>query len=277
MLEMKYGNFILHGNGRNKLTAIDGIGVCPVPSYQNDEYADADGVSERSKKDSARTITVSGDFFDNKSRDECKRLNRAAYKKDYLYILSDSVRVKIYCKLTKLSISHKGADIFSYTLQLSADYPYFKSYADKTVNVWGDTDNVITVFTLPCVFTSRHSRTALYNNGDKKVFPVIEITAIGTPSAESNTVTVTNHTTGAVLKLEKVLTDGETITIDLPRRRIESSADGIITHLITDDTNLSECFLAAGENDIEGSVTEQNQVVSIIAMYNTEYISAEVY
>lgn len=277
MLEMKYGNFILHGNGKNKVIAIDGIGVCPTPSYQKAEYAAADGETELSKKDTARTITVSGDFFDNKERDECRRLNRAVYKKDYLYILSDSVRVKIYCKLTKLSISHKGADIFSYTLQLAADYPYFKSYADKTVHVWGDTDNVITAFTLPCVFTSRHSRSTLYNNGDKTVFPVIEITAIGTPSAESNTVTVTNHTTNASLKLEKVLADGEIITIDLPRRRIESSIDGIITHLITDDTNLSECFLAAGENDIEGNVTEQNQVVSIIAMYNTEYISAEVY
>ena len=48
MLEMKYGNFILHGNGRNKVIAIDGIGVCPTPSYQKAEYAAADGETELS-------------------------------------------------------------------------------------------------------------------------------------------------------------------------------------------------------------------------------------
>lgn len=277
MLEIKYGKFMLHGNGRNKITKIDGIGVCPTPSYQTTEYASADGVTELSKKDMARTVTISGVFIDNDNRDMCKKLNRCVYFKNYLYIISDVVRVKLYCKLTNLSINHKGANIFTYTLQLSADYPFFKSYADKLINIWGDVDNIISVFTLPCVFTSRYSRSAIYNNGDKAVFPIVEITATGSPTESSNLIAIQNHTTNSVLKIDKVLSDGEKITIDLPNRRIKSSVSGNITHLITDDTILSNCFFAVGENDIEGSITETNQAISIIAMYNPEYISAEVY
>lgn len=277
MLEIKYGKFMLHGNGRNKITKIDGVGVCPTPSYQTTEYASSDGVTELSKKDMARTVTISGVFIDNDNRDMCKKLNRCVYFKNYLYILSDVVRVKLYCKLTNLSINHKGANIFTYTLQLSADYPFFKSYADKLINIWGDVDNIISVFTLPCVFTSRYSRSTIYNNGDKAVFPIIEITATGSPTESSNLIAIQNHTTNSVLKIDKVLSDGEKITIDLPNRKIKSSVSGNITHLITDDTILSNCFFAVGENDIEGSITETNQAISIIAMYNPEYVSAEVY
>ena len=260
MLEIKYGKFMLHGNGRNKITKIDGVGACPTPSYQTTEYASADGVTELSKKDMARTVTISGVFIDNDNRDMCKKLNRCVYFKNYLYIISDVVRVKLYCKLTNLSINHKGANIFTYTLQLSADYPFFKSYADKLINIWGDVDNVISV--------RGQANGILIDNLTVK--PLLEV---GTTMPTSFEPYITPVTTNIFLDepLRKVGDYAD--YVDFERQKVVRNVNmcGIeqAGGLITSYTNLNALQIAKKEDD----VGYMNQSTSLSMLSNlVEYI-----
>ena len=92
--------------------------------------------------------------------------------------------------------------------------------------------------------------------------------------AESYGIEIENHTTGQSLLIERHTQSGEAITIDIPARKITSSIAGDITASISQDTYLSDFWLAEGANDIEAVNYNAGEDISVVMEYDNKYIEA---
>lgn len=254
------------------LVSVEGVGL-PTPEYQTVIFANENGVTQAGKRDLPRTVTMSGDV--KGGRQERLRMNRVLHEDGELLFLFDGVQRKLNCKCTRPpEFVHQGGGIFSFTIQFQADYPYFTDFKQVHAPLYKTINNVTDTFTLPCVFTSRISRTDVLNNGDKYVYPTIYIEVTGA-SADAGTLQIINHTTGAQIKINRQFADGETVTVDLKTRRITSGTGGNITNAISDDTVLSAFYLQPGENNIEFISSVSGQTVNAAAVFDNEYYSLE--
>ena len=258
------------------ITQIEGLGL-PTPSFKTIEFANENGITQIGKKDSPKVITISGDVKDDDNLRN--NINKILYEPGELYIYNDSENKyrKIPCKLTQPpGFVKQGAHYYRFAVQFQADYPYFMDF-DATITPLFSQKNLVTdTFTLPCVFTTRLQNGIVNNTGDKYIYPTIVIKAWGTATSATGDITIKNTTTGAIIKINKVLEDNEIITIDLATRKIKSNVDDDITNDISDDTDLSKFYYVLGENAVEFDTTTEGLTLTCETIYYNEYLSAEV-
>lgn len=255
------------------LIALSGFEL-PAAEYEEIEFASENGVTTTGKKDSPRTMTVSGDIQGGQKTIE--EILKAFYYDGTLYCEFGNIKRKIDCKVINMSdVDRKGkSGINSFTVQFQADYPYFSDFNDTVKAVSGRRDLINGSFVLPCVWTEYVQGGVIKNTGDKIVFPIIAITAQNATESTSATITVANNTTGAFITLDYVMEEGETITIDLNTRRLKSSLNGYITNKISDDTVLSNFYLELGDNDISFETDALGQSLRTVITYNKLYLMA---
>ena len=247
----------------------------PPRSFETINFAGENGSTVIGQSDSARTLTISGTL--RGSQTDMERACRILYQEGELWCLFGQQRRKIKCRCKNMDdferIGRSGNNKF--TLQLVADYPYFNDFYDTELPLYRQRNLVTETFTLPCVFTERISEGDINNMGDKIIYPTIYITDNSSVSASSGGVLIVNETTGAMIELpDYVMTYGETITIDLGRRKITSSIAGDITNSLGDSTpDLSKFFLEVGINHLTFT-NETGQVLTARIRYNPEYFTA---
>ena len=257
------------------VTALSGFGL-PAKDYKTVEFAGENGSTLIGERDMARVITISATV--RGERRERTKINKVFHESGELYCIFDDVRRKISCRVTAQPefVRCGKSNLYTFTVQLQADYPYFTEFNQRTIALYSQRNLVTDTFTLPCVFTERISRKIIYNNGDKYVYPKLIITNVGSTSDETGKITIENHTTGAKITVEYTPSNGEIITVDTSMRRLYSNISGSITNNISDDTDLSSFYFDIGENDIEFKNTAQGQVLNAVAVFSPEFYSAEV-
>ena len=273
----EYGSIVFGGADADIRTqSVDGLGN-PTADYQTIEFADGNGVVTVGRRDLPRAITLSADIRNDDDGHIRRKISKILHSDGSLYCIFNSQRRRIECKVIQPpQFVRVGSGIYSFAVQWQADYPYFSDWYDTTVQLYSVKPMLTTETVLPAVFSKRISRAVIDNNGDVNIYPTLKIVNTNTASDTTGTVTITNHSTGAFIKLNHVLADGEAVTADIKHRRIESSVHGDITNKISDDTVLADFVLVLGTNDIEFVNTSIGQELNATATYCNEYFSAEV-
>ena len=282
VLQNENGSFEIGGGGhkRARLQTIEGVGM-PAKEDNTIIFEGQAGQTIIGSRDLERVITMSLDFYGDER--EVEKLYRIIYKPlDILFFLGNRRRrIKGRCKVaTDISsiIYHKWQSV---ALQFVCDNPYFSDLNDTMQAISANEDMWPNVnldgewFIEPgTIATQRSSKTSIYNYGDVEIYPVITLTnnKVSNLLSEETKITLTNATTDKAITLEYQISPGETVTIDLESRSILSDINGNIVTCISDDTVLSDFYLATGKNDISIEADSADNIFAI-ARYSNQYIS----
>ena len=280
MFMLKYkssaGEYVI-GGGQHPIAnvvAIDGFGL-PPRTYETVEFAGENGVTEIGRKDGQRVLTISGTVRGDWR--EVQKIQRIFYEDGELFCWFDGLRRRIPCKLNKFDAPKKKhkSDLHSFVVQLSCDYPYFLGFITTSRSLFDRRNNiefVNTQFTLPAIFTTRSSGGNAFNDGDKNVYPKIEIINL---TGSDKTIILRNATTNVEVKFKsRMLKSNETLTFDFAERIITSSIDGDVTSKLDNaSANLSAFYLQRGKNVIVVDGVTDGQINARIE-FTPEYLSA---
>ena len=107
--------------------------------------------------------------------------------------------------------------------------------------------------TLPCVLSSRVRKKDVVVSGDVMAEPVIIIQ--GTEENSGSNITIINHTTQERISLNYVPALGETVEINIPRRRViktvGSGEPESFVDALSDESYLSKFTISCGVNQLE--------------------------
>ncbi|MBE7022724.1 MAG: phage tail family protein [Ruminococcaceae bacterium] len=270
---------VLEFGGRQLyLRSVSGLGM---PKRENTvvTYANQPGQILVAERDAARVITLSCDVVrgDDVAR-ELRRMLRVLQHPGRLTVSVGGMQRVIRCRCSEVDepVRH-GRDIRSVVLQLTCDNPYFTDRTPETETLFSHTDLIEDSFTLPCIFTERINRRIVSNQGDFRTEPVFTIYNAPNEAAllaEAVGVELLNHTTGQRLMLEYAIGAGETVTVDIPNRRIVSSTAGNIVAVLSADSYLSDFYLVPGPNDLEAVNYNTGENISVSLSYDNLYIEA---
>lgn len=285
VLENEYGCFEMGGGSHASARIISAAGFGVVgKEVETATFEGQAGRTTTSVRDVERTITLSIDF--NGGQHEIERLYRIIYYPvDILCFFGDGRRRKIRGRLIDSTdyeqiIYHK---LQSAVLQFVCDDPYFHDFGSTVIKIATHIDlfpNVIEgnvwYVQLPAVATSIEKTVTVNNRGVTMLYPVIKIRSnkSANDSPDDYGVTVKNLTTYKKITLNYNLSAEETITMNLPERKIISNINGNITNYISNDTVLSDFFLKVGENDINISSLNINDNISGEIEFTNNYIAA---
>lgn len=273
-IRSKNGSFEI-GGGKHpigRLLEIDGIGL-PGSAVQQYTFSGMPGYLATDRTDNARTITMSVDLSMEASGIE--KVYRVLQEEcEIIFFLNRKWR-----KITGICLNPSDAEkiilgkLYKQVMQFECPHPYFTDYSPVTVSLATRTDQFPTTIedgqgyiTLPAVATKRDSSKVITNKGDTIVYPIITVTA----KTDLESIKLCNITTGKFLALEYKIVAGEEITIDILNREITSNIHGPVLNKITDDTVLSEFYLACGENELTTQDIDSGAVEAVIT-YENQY------
>lgn len=281
-LKNEYGSFEIGGGGHEcaRLIEISGLGI-PAKDITSVVFPSHPGHTVKKMRDIERTITMSFDFYGEPYITE--RLYKILYRPLTLYFnRGDGVRRRIDAYISENTeieniIFHKWQKI---VLQFICPNPYFNDADDIVKNIGGYNDKLPNAYengewvvSLPAVATERVTRRAVYNEGDCKIYPVFVITNLGgNTQSKSHTVTVKNLTANKEITVKTAISNGDTVTIDLARRKVIKNGE-YITDSITDSSILSQFYLEIGKNDIEIVTSDINDIISMDIRYVNNYMA----
>ena len=253
-IQNKYGSFEIGGGSHKnaRLLEIAGLGL-PTIEPETVSFAGQPGYVISSKTDTARTITMSLDLL-GCPFDVMKLYNILKEKCEILFFFG-STRRKIYgiclnpCEAEKIIYKR----MYKIVLQFVCENPYFTDiHAPQTalatrVDMFPTSyEDGMGYITIPAVATVRESERTVINSGDVPVYPLLKAVANG----DMEYILFENLTTGAFIKLEYAICEGEEITVDVVNREITSSIYGNVLNKQTSDTVISSFYLEEGENSL---------------------------
>lgn len=112
---------------------------------------------------------------------------------------------------------------------------------------------------------------ATISNSDVPTPFIIEVKGRGGTPSDTYGITITNETTGEVIKIERDIADGELITIDTENATATSSVSGDIITSISDDS-IIDMMLASGNNVIKAENLNVNNDVSVVIKYRNRFV-----
>lgn len=245
-------------------------------TFSTASYSGYPGITTTGISVNARTITIAADMkVDAGYQQTYERLLSILNKGGYLEISENNIRRKIQWICNSFVPGEKNKAYFSFTIQLTCDYPYFSDTRDTEIYIFRRTDKIIGDVTslgaTPTVFTERISRSSIFYAGTAEAAPVFIIDVL---SEESGEIKITNHTYNETIQFNCTGSRGEQITIDAGKPAVYNSSGADLIDYISDDTYL-DCFhLHPGINDIEALSLNDNAQISIKCIYNCKYIGA---
>lgn len=280
VLKNEHGSFVCCGvrdKGTGRLQAVEGLGTLEK-EINSVTFATAAGFSIESTRDMERTITLTADFYADPR--EVQRLYRIIYNPVEIYIYADGIRRKISGIVARATeadkiIYHRWQAI---TLQIICPDPYFGDFENTVLPIATHEDKLPNVndagtwyISLPTVATVSHASRTIQNFGDVRLYPKICVSGISGLTEDNSYMEITNKANGAKVRLKRAFADDDTVTIDIPRRRILSATDGNITASMSDDTVLGGFCLELGENVIELACSNPSEVPYAEIEYNNKY------
>lgn len=272
VIKSKYGEFEIGGGNHSscRLLEIAGLGL-PAVDAKTVTFAGAAGYTISSKTDNARTITMSFDFSGTpKKALEIMKILQAECE-IFMYFSDCERKIKGICLNPSEVENIIYKQMYKLVLQFECPNPYFEDIDDPSIRLSTRVDMFPTSYedgrgyiTLPAVATVRSSESVIVNSGDVPVHPKFTIIANG----DMESIILENRTTGAFIKVNYTIVNGEIITIDVKNREITSSIQGNILNKQSDDTIMADFFLAEGENDLLLANNTSNSIDVIIQFAN---------
>lgn len=265
-----------HSYGRNTcyIAEVSGLGLAPL-SVTATSFSGMDGAKTESKKLSQRKINIAIDiprrsydydvFYGN--------LLRVLSANGELFVYSKRKKRRIEAFVSNISEGKSQGDFKRIVITFTCDSPYFTDFEKINVPLLTKSKYLETTFTLPCVFSERISRASVINSGDITAEPIITFKngVDGTYDAGGYLV-LNNETTGQFVTLNYYPAPGETVTIDISNRTITSDSGANLINFISDETDLSEFWLALGENVVSAESNVTNNRVLVECSFYNRYI-----
>ena len=253
---------------------IEGLNI-PQKEMNVVGYVGESGQTTISKKDSARTITISGDLIGGKN--QLAYANRVLYYEGHLVLMFDQKVRKIKCKCTSFPDPERfGRDFKRIVVQFICDKPEFTDFENTVVRISrrkNNTDLVlnndqITGFSSPMIYTTRTTEADVYNSGDLDCEPIFYITA----QTNGTGISIFNDTTEQHITLNYSISQGETVTIDIDKRKITNNNGDNLINFISNDTFLSDFWLKKGVNHLRVYKDDDNLNMVVTCEYSNKYV-----
>jgi len=264
------------------IKGVSGLGL-PEREYKLASFINCPGQKLIASRDLARLITLSVDVYSEKqAKAHLRHMLEILYQPGELTLFSGRIQRKIACRCTEVSEpeSH-GNNFVSVVLQFTCDNPYFTDFEPQQVLLFKRTDLISENFSLPCMFTQRINRCLVVNDGCVASEPIITVVcaeAEASPNSESKNdgILIINHSTGQKIRLLCEGVSGETVTINIPERKIISDLQGELTSHLSSDSFLGAFILQSGENDIEIVNLNARKSVVVTMTFDNRYVEAVV-
>ena len=272
------GTVCMTGGGKSgiRITAIEGLG--PFESeYTALIYSGEDGQETTESRALARCITVSADIVGNNAQSLFRQVCEVFSKAGTLYVINDGVARSIKCNQVKVaepSRVQRGYAI-GVTVQLVADSPYFETENDIVVPLYRRTKLLSVPFSLPHAFGKTVMGGKCDVDGGYTVEPIITVNCRNALT-ESETLTITNTRTNAVITLNHKPTANEIITIDIRNRTVSSSVSGNILNELSDSCFIGDFVLLPGENELKAIAGSINSGFTADCVYRCKYREAQI-
>lgn len=274
------GTIKLYGDGGHgyNICAVEGLEP-PTRTRRLESYIGEDGCVESSSQYNQRIITVSGDVQSASGGDFAsaaaliKQAAQILCEKGTLTVDSSGTQRKITVNEATVSIGERYGNFCTFVIQMTCDYPHFTDVSPTETAIFKINNFLTKDSVFPLVLSERISTGSIYNSGDIKIYPVIIIRKTS-DKAGSNTITITNATTGKSLVLNKSVEMGEEIVIDVKGRRVTSSKEGNIIGTLDRFYTLSDMWLARGENNIEADIGGSERGLEVTVVSSNEYAEA---
>lgn len=216
----------------------------------------------------ARVITIKGDTKSDEKT--LRKVIRILGEDGQLKVYTDTGKRCIDVVCTSFELNARGRVYKELVVQFTADYPFFTDENWRTVNLFRRTKLIKSPFELPMIFSRRNSESEIYNVGDTKTEPILEITAAAGTSAENGAVVIENTDSGAVLTILHNMSKNECVTVNIPERTVVSDMCGDISSSLSNDSFLSDLTLERGKNAVR--VTDKSGAqISVVCRYKNRY------
>lgn len=271
----EHGRIDMSGGGRKcdiKIKEISGLGMVEK-SYKYTTYPGIAGQEVSDVTILPRQITIKVDIEEKFLSDSISRISCVLEKDGVLIVENGRKRREIGARCVAFVKDERKAKLTEAVFQFVADNPYFTDCVRKEVLVRERKGSLISPFSLPCVFSERKTSANISVLGGVMSEPEIFITGkiSNIYETENDEIVIKNKTTGASITLNYRIAPGETIKIDIPKRSVTKENGEKLISCLSDDTYLSEFYLAPGFNVIE---TESLQRLSLRLVYKNNYTEA---
>lgn len=258
-----------------RIKEIDGLGLVEK-IYTTAHYIGQPGQVQTGAHIPGRTITMSCDLKVGGDIQQVLSSVLAILDTEGVFtICAGYISRKMFCRCISATPAEQNGAYRQYVFQFVADYPYFEDLEHTYIGVFQIKNHVDSAFTLPGVLSTRVSRQSINSIGSAEVEPIFIITVDEViPGEEGSGVYIKNHTTGQIIQLNYRPSEGEEITIDVPKREIYNAEGVDLIQYISDDTFLDGFVLLPGENDIESLNYNTNTTLSVVCEFSNKYKEA---
>lgn len=271
------GTVIMQGGGQDsplRITAIEGMGLV-TREYNTAVYSGHDGQETLNSRAAARSITIALEVIDKNAADIVYSALDVFGKSGMLYIENKDLSRRIKCSQVQIPDVARvlRGQIATFAVQFICDSPFFEDRSDTVLPLYKRTKLLSTPFALPTMFGEITLGGKIEIKGTISVEPVITV-YYPTEIEGSESIILTNDTTGKSVQLDYAPTAEETITIDIKNRKVVSNISGNIINHLSDDTFLGDFVLVRGVNVISVNVGDVTSDFTIECRYNNLYSQA---
>ena len=280
-LTLKYknnlGTVLMQGGGQEsplRVTGIDGIGLVHR-EYNTAVYSGYDGQETLGSRTLARSITVAVEVVDKAAVQVMRHAFDVLSQGGKLYIKDGNLERCITCNQVHVTETNRilRGQILTFAVQFICDSPFFEDAYDTVVPLYKRIKLLETPFALPAMFGEIILGGSIEIKGALSVEPIITI-HYPTKLEGTESIVLTNGTTGKSVRLDYAPSADETITIDIKNRKVTSSINGNIINYISRDTFLGDFVLIKGINTISVNVGDITSDFTIECRYNNLYNEA---
>ncbi len=265
------------GNEHWNITNYSGLSLAEK-SFFTASYAESPGQVTIREKAEARVVTLRGDYAGD---GETLSLGMRILNQKGRLTVTDGVkirRINAYC--SHFEIQKPNGAYREFVVQFTADDPFFEGAEAVEKALYSREDLVTSHFKMPCLFTQRIMTSIVDNRGDVASEPVFTIFCNKTFGGGESGILLENETTGAQLKLQYTLQEGETITVDVAGRSITSNAvrednnEGNLIFFMSQDTILKNMYMEPGENRFTVTNFATDSDILVTCQMKEKYLEA---
>ena len=282
-MKLKYKNSrgtLTFGGGSQtdfNLTKIEGLGNVEKVVSTATYYGQA-GVQTLNAIDGARTITVSGDLLLTSRAQYATMMSILSLAGVLTVELDNDTKRLIDIAYTSVTPSDNHGKWRTYVIQFHADNPYFYGDTETEIVIYGaGTKYIDAAFLFPHEFSEGNNTTISYS-GDADCEPEkIYIVAVGTVDVlqgGGKGIEITNTTSGASIRLDYEIKDGEIITIDVAQRTIKNQYGDDLMQYLDPETFIDGFKLVFGTNQLYINSYQTNVDMTVTMVYKNWYCEA---
>ena len=275
-IKNEYGSIDMQGGGHPtwNITDYDGLGL-PPKTYNIVQYAGSAGQRTLSETAQARTITIGGDIGGQYPAQEVTKATKMFYCPVDVIIYAGNKHRRARCRVTSFS-AEQGHIYRKFTLQMVSDSPYFEDLDAQSIMVHERTNHLLGRFSFESAsskiqFSTLTTESDIINLGDVQTEPIFYVSN-NTGATITDGFAILKNGGDQKISVSASIDDGETVTVDIPSRRITGSNGRNLIDTISDDTFLSDFWLDVGTNHIE--VESGNKNLSVRCEYTNQYVEA---